>query len=747
MEKRKNAELAKLLDHEDQRVRLEAQWELADRGKDGAQALIEQLQQGPQLARLHAIWGIGQVIRHTPEPGPEATITADVTGLFHSLAVGTLLGGDKAEIGPKGKEAFGKILGEAITRKMLNLNYLGKVLLGSLLEDADAEIRAQAAKTLGECGKTSEPDTESWLLPVLADPNPRPRFFAAVALAKLGDENSIDPLIKMLRENADADPYLRHAAVMGLVGINKPELVLAKADDESSAVRMGILLALRRMQRPEIARFLKDRDPLLVVEAARAINDVPIEGAFLALAALAGKAQEFAGLSELKIDPNPLLLRILNANFRLGKTESAKAIAQVASLTQVPENSRLEALGELRDWAHPSGRDRVIGVWRPQTNTTELNEKDSREAVRPQITNLLKDANGKVAQAAAQIAGQYKIAESGPALFDLVSNTKQIAEARVEALRALGELNDPKLSKAIFMAQNDDKPSLRTEGNAQLARLDPNEAIRVLSHALEGGSAVEKQGALNALSEIKTAAADALIEKYVDQLLAGQAAPEMQLELLDVARTRSSDAIKRKVAKYESSISKDDPLGGWREALAGGQTARGEDIFFNKVDAQCQKCHTVKGKGGGEVGPELTTIGSQKTREYILTSIVHPNHEIAQGFENVTLTTDDGQEISGRVVSEDTEKMLLEIPEQEEGEEFIESAENPAAPLKTEATKPAKSDTKSTEAKAPKVTQMTLAKSKIKSRQHNLSSMPEDLVENLSKSELRDLVEYLSSLK
>src|SRR5262249_48763308 len=161
------------------------------------------------------------------------------------------------------------------------------------------------------------------------------------------------------------------------VGINKPEILLAKSNDESSAVRMGILLAFRRMKNPEIARFLKDRDPLLVVEAARAINDVPIEAAFPALASMADKAQEISGLSELKIDPNPLLLRILNANFRIGRIETAKAVAHVASIDQVPENSRLEALAELKDWAHPSVRDRVIGVWRPQPRAAVLHEEDA----------------------------------------------------------------------------------------------------------------------------------------------------------------------------------------------------------------------------------------------------------------------------------------------------------------------------------------------------------------------------------
>ena len=40
---------------------------------------------------------------------------------------------------------------------------------------------------------------------------------------------------------------------------------------------------------------------------------------------------------------------------------------------------------------------------------------------------------------------------------------------------------------------------------------------------------------------------------------------------------------------------------------------------------------------------------------------------------------------------------------------------------------------------------MAIAKADVKSRKHNLSSMPEDTIDKLSRSELRDLVEFLLS--
>ena len=159
----------------------------------------------------------------------------------------------------------------------------------------------------------------------------------------------------MLRSGGDKDPYLRHAAVMGLAASGKTAAWAKAIHDESAAVRMGVLLALRRLHDPEIARFLTDPDPRLVLEAARAIHDVPIEPALPALASLSVPANV----------PLPLLRRILSASFRLGRAENAARMAAVAERSELPAAARVLALELLAQWGAPSGRDPVIGLWRP----------------------------------------------------------------------------------------------------------------------------------------------------------------------------------------------------------------------------------------------------------------------------------------------------------------------------------------------------------------------------------------------
>ncbi|HRP04779.1 MAG TPA: HEAT repeat domain-containing protein, partial [Opitutaceae bacterium] len=197
MKGRTDAELFALIGHQDQRVRLEAQYALAAKGA-AAIPLLTQIaaHHYRQLARIHAIWALGQVGHNHPE-------------------------------------AFRPIL--------------------PLLADSDAEVRAQSAKVLvdGHIAAAYEP-----LLAALKDSSSRVRFFAAQSLGKLARKESTPALIELIRENADHDLYLRHAGVMGLVGSKNLSALETAASDPSRSVRLGVLLAYRRLNRPEIAGFL-----------------------------------------------------------------------------------------------------------------------------------------------------------------------------------------------------------------------------------------------------------------------------------------------------------------------------------------------------------------------------------------------------------------------------------------------------------------------------------------------------------
>ena len=557
MEARSEDELARLLAHPDMRVRQEAQFELVGRGEAGWRTLARIARsKETTLPRIHAIWGLGQAAR-------------------------TARGGRRQS--PLGA-------------------------LSPLLADADPEVRAQAAKVLGEAKEARALDR---LIGLLKDASPRVRFFAAMALGKLGRSRAIEPLLGMLEANADLDPYLRHAGAMGLVGSGDPAALKTAARAESPAVRMGILLALRRVEDPEIARFLRDPDPALALEAARAINDVPIAEALPALAALPLS-------SSMSL---PFLQRVLNANFRQGRPENAAALAVASERPDLPEAARVAALGMLAKWSKPPGRDQIMGLWRP---IPPRSNQPAVLALETRVGPLLSKASAAVRAAAVLAASALEIKSAGVHLAALACDRDQPDRIRAEALKALDVLKDPGRADAAGRALTLPGSRSRTEALRVLAKVDPGAAMAPVKDRLAHGSVDEQQGAIAVLAAMPGDAARKELLCWLDRLIAGQVSAEIQLDLIEAAASRTEPELRRKLEEYASSKPRDDPLAPYREVLAGGDAQRGMTIFTTKSELECVRCHKVKGStgepAGGEVGPELSGIGHPASPEPISSS-------------------------------------------------------------------------------------------------------------------------------
>ena len=124
--------------------------------------------------------------------------------------------------------------------------------------------------------------------------------------------------------------------------------------------------------------------------------------------------------------------------------------------------------------------------------------------------------------------------------------------------------------------------------------------------------------------------------------------------------------------------------------------------------ATCVTCHVVN-NAGTPYGPELSEIGTKLSKEAIYTSILYPNAGISVGFEGSIVSTKDGDDLDGIVVSDAADEITLR------------RAGGVTTPVK---------------------------KSEIKERRAmKLSIMPENLQQQMTTQDLVDLVEYLSTLK
>ena len=135
-----------------------------------------------------------------------------------------------------------------------------------------------------------------------------------------------------------------------------------------------------------------------------------------------------------------------------------------------------------------------------------------------------------------------------------------------------------------------------------------------------------------------------------------------------------------------------------------GNPAAGAKVFQDKG---CVRCHAIKGSGG-IVGPALDTLGIRKDRQYLLESITEPNKMIAQGYETVVISLKSGKTVTGVLRSSAGGKMTLVTAEGVE---------------------------------------MSIPAADIDEHDRGPSAMPADLVNKLTRRELRDLVEFLASLR
>jgi putative heme-binding domain-containing protein len=149
----------------------------------------------------------------------------------------------------------------------------------------------------------------------------------------------------------------------------------------------------------------------------------------------------------------------------------------------------------------------------------------------------------------------------------------------------------------------------------------------------------------------------------------------------------------------------DDLLADLEKVSHGRNFEKGRQAFN---DAQCIACHRF-GNDGGAVGPELTAASSKYTRRDILESIIDPSKVVSEQYQNVALALKNGDEVAGRVIEEDSRKIVMVTD-----------------PLKQ--------------------TQREIRKNEIQERRPSkLSPMPEGLVSILTKEEILDLLAYIES--
>ncbi len=319
---------------------------------------------------------------------------------------------------------------------------------------------------------------------------------------------------------------------------------------------------------------------------------------------------------------------------------------------------------------------------------------------------------------AAEMIGTWKLNNLSPTLQKWVDSTKakqsspEELQTAIAAIYALGSLDAPQMREYLNTLANDAKAvmPIRIASALAMATKDINRSANVI---------------VKLISETKEGTADLAA---LDGLLGRQGGPDALMKALtnDVAWSGDSarEVIRRLQAKAINNpelVARIQAVGklseaGWvftpelvKELTELARTegdAKAGELIYRIADMQCVRCHAI-GPAGGQIGPNLVSLGGSSAPDYIIESLLVPDAKQKEGFQSLVVQTEDGEVFTGLQRTRNEEQIELLLAD-------------------------------------GKI--INLATSSIEAVRDGKSIMPAGLVDRLNKKQLVDLIRFLTEL-
>ncbi len=326
------------------------------------------------------------------------------------------------------------------------------------------------------------------------------------------------------------------------------------------------------------------------------------------------------------------------------------------------------------------------------------------------LIQTLTTSDSKLQQAAIDCIGAWKLESLRQSITQMASDPQADLGSRLAAIQGISHLGGEAGKQLLStLASSNDAEPVRTASITSLIPLDAAAAAVLAVKNLSTSKEIQSQaGIVNSFLQHK-GGPDILAGALAQQKLPEDVAKIALRTVTGSGRQepKLTEALNQagNIVTAPKMLSKDEMA-----ALVGlikdkGNAAHGEQIF-RRAELNCLKCHAISG-AGGKVGPDLVSVGSSAQVDYLVDSILDPNKNVKEGFQSLVVATDDGKVFTGIKVREtETDLLLRDV----EDREF-------AVPLKS-----------------------------IEEQKSGTSLMPVGLVDKLTRSELIDLVRFMSEL-
>jgi putative membrane-bound dehydrogenase-like protein len=519
-----------------------------------------------------------------------------------------------------------------------------RALARAFLADSDETVRQAAIHT---ASVWRDKQAVAPLVELLSAGSDQNRRAAAEALGRIGEAAAVPALLEAL--GRPADRVIEHSLTYALIEIADPKETAAGLRSSDPRVRRAAMVALDQMDGGSL-------DPQLVAGLLSAS-----EPSLRATASwIVGRHRDWAGTLAGVLGERLVRTELANGE----RTELERQLGHFAQATPIQEL----LAARLRDASAPMAARQSCLHAMAQSG---LKEKQVPASWITALVNLFDGDRSNaelVAQAVATVRAlplKRDAAGELPArLLRIGADEGKPADLRLQALAAVPEglasVDDRSFGFLADKLRGEQTVTARTTtadvlararlSGPQLARLadalrtaGPVEVDRLLS-AFEqstdeslGLKLIKALGESSALSSLRIDALKAHLAKY-------GAAVQKQAEAL-YARL-NVDAAKQK-SQLEQLLT----------ILRAGDVRRGQ-LVFHSEKAACFSCHAI-GYRGGNVGPDLTRIGSVRAERDLLEAIVFPSASLVRSFEPVAVATSSGKVYNGLIRSETADDLLL----------------------------------------------------------------------------------------
>jgi len=326
------------------------------------------------------------------------------------------------------------------------------------------------------------------------------------------------------------------------------------------------------------------------------------------------------------------------------------------------------------------------------------------------LGSLIAD-NGATHRSAMRIAGLWKVEAERARIEEVAIAADTTTADRAAALEGIASYGDAKAKEFVIrLCGSESKPEIRKAALASLASIDTAAATAKTAEFLASPDAKDDVTALYSAFISKKGGAAALAKALEGKKLSADVA-KLGVRAIKSSTAQDAGVLEAALVKAgdlqaaKKPVTPDEVKTLLTDVATIGDAARGEAIFRRK-ELQCMACHAYGG-AGGQVGPDLTSIGASAQPDYLVESLLLPNKAVKEGYNAIRVVTADDKVFLGRALREGNGQLLLLTPEDK---------------------------------------QITIPTADIVERGNTKSIMPEALTDPLTKQEFADLARFLTEL-